>query len=88
MVYEGILMMTIVHLMGLCPNLIEFGPCMFSSFAMEMSSIGSVCGRVAVCTVIFVVLHVDKWDKIVSRCDRWRQVDEVFFESFNHIYVI
>jgi hypothetical protein len=60
-VYEGILSMTIVHLTGLCSNLIEFGPCMFSSFAMEMSSIGSVRGRVAVCTVIFVVLHMDEW---------------------------
>jgi hypothetical protein len=46
--------MTIVHLTGLCSNLIEFSPCIFSSFAMEMSSIWSVRGKVAVCTVIFV----------------------------------
>ena len=88
MVYEGILTMPIIHLTGLRSNLIEFGPCMFSSFAMEMPSIGSVRRRVAVRTVIFVVLYVDEWDKIASRCDRWREVDEVFFESFNGIYVI
>jgi len=85
---EGILTVTIIHLAGLRSNLIELSPCMLSGFTMKMTSVGGVCRRVAVCTVILVILHMDEWDKIASGGHGWHQVDEVFFKSFRGIHMI